>query len=73
MIRRCMVAGAGILFLAAAVPLAMAHGEHHSSCKSGGGGELEGMFFKKAHAILENHADLELAADKVEEIGRAHV
>ena len=54
----------GVLVLGATVSLsnAYAHGFHHEGGYSGG---LEGMFFMKAHFIMENKEALGLAQDKV--------
>lgn len=58
----------GVLVLLMAIPIsqAFANGRPCGPGGRGGPGELDKMFFKKAHTILKNQAELGLTAEKAE-------
>ncbi len=67
-----MVMGIGMLAVLCGPVLANENhhgfGDARGGHGKGSGGELDGMFFGKAHMILENQKELGLAQDKVEAI-----
>lgn len=76
--KRTLITGLGVLALVLALSLTNAYAMHgkegsmhggkgHSGCMMSGekGGELEGMFFMKAHVILKNSEELGLTEEKV--------
>lgn len=67
--KKHLFAGASILFLVMTISLSGAYANHPHD-RSGQGKGLEGMFFMKAHAILEHHEELGLSEDKVKAIKR---
>ncbi len=65
--KKYLIACTGVLFLVLTMSLSKAYA-NHGHHESGFGDGLDGMFFMKAHAILENHDELGLSEDAVKAI-----
>ena len=65
--KKYLIAGVSVLFVVLTLSLSKAYANygHHGFGHEGG---LDGAFFMKAHAILENHEELGLSEDKIEAI-----